>query len=438
METRKKTCFVVQGFGKKTDYRTGRALDLDASYEVIKEAVQAAGLQCIRADEIKHSGLIDKPMYEQILQADLVIADLSTSNVNAVYELGVRHAVRPRTTLIVAESQFDFAFDINRNLIRTYEHLGADLGRREARRFADDLTEAIRAIINDDAAVDSPLYTFVPRLRPPVADEAEDAAPPKKQLADARAADPSIGVLMQQAKQAMAASNFVVAKGFLQGVHALKPHDPYVIQQMALATYKSKLPTPEAALREAKAILDQLRPQDSHDTETLGLWGAIHKRLWNITSDRADLEGAIFALEKGFYLRRDYYNGINLAFLLNVRAQLAHQPPADAITDFVLAQRIRRDVIEIGEGLLEILRQTMQDDPPDTPEEEAQLKEEQYWLLATLWEAAVGIGDAAAADKWKQQAVAVATAAWMLDSTQTQLALLEDLLADPPLKHICP
>ena len=67
METDKKKCFVVQGFGKKTDYRTGRALDLDASYEVIKEAVEAAGLECIRADEIKHSGLIDKPMYEEIL-----------------------------------------------------------------------------------------------------------------------------------------------------------------------------------------------------------------------------------------------------------------------------------------------------------------------------------------------------------------------------------
>ena len=78
MET-KKTCFVVQGFGKKTDFKTGRVLDLDASYDVIKEAVKAAGLECIRADEIPHSGLIDKPMYEQILNADLVIADLSTS-----------------------------------------------------------------------------------------------------------------------------------------------------------------------------------------------------------------------------------------------------------------------------------------------------------------------------------------------------------------------
>jgi hypothetical protein len=33
----RKTCFVVQGFGKKTDFTDGRKLNLDASYQVIKE-----------------------------------------------------------------------------------------------------------------------------------------------------------------------------------------------------------------------------------------------------------------------------------------------------------------------------------------------------------------------------------------------------------------
>ncbi len=76
----KGTCFVVMGFGKKTDFETGRVLDLDKSYKnMIKPAVEATGLQCIRADEIVHSGLIDVPMYEQLLKADVVVADLSTS-----------------------------------------------------------------------------------------------------------------------------------------------------------------------------------------------------------------------------------------------------------------------------------------------------------------------------------------------------------------------
>ena len=48
-------CFVVQGFGVKRDYIEGRELDLNASYRVIKKAVEAAGLICVRADEIIHA-----------------------------------------------------------------------------------------------------------------------------------------------------------------------------------------------------------------------------------------------------------------------------------------------------------------------------------------------------------------------------------------------
>lgn len=57
-------CFVVMGFGKKTDYESGRTLDLNATYEaIIKPAVLEAGLRCVRADEVVHSGVIDLPMY---------------------------------------------------------------------------------------------------------------------------------------------------------------------------------------------------------------------------------------------------------------------------------------------------------------------------------------------------------------------------------------
>ena len=46
---------------------------------MIKPAVEEAGLECYRADEIVHSGVIDVPMYQQILTANVVIADLSTT-----------------------------------------------------------------------------------------------------------------------------------------------------------------------------------------------------------------------------------------------------------------------------------------------------------------------------------------------------------------------
>lgn len=159
---KKPTCFVVQGFGPKTDYTDGRILNLDASYDVIKEAVEEAGLECVRADEIVHAGTIDIPMYEQLLRADLVIADLSTNNVNAAFELGVRYGLRPRATIVVAEEKFKSPFDVNHIFIERYKHMGEDIGRQEARRFKVKLIRMIKSILEEKLRTDSPVYSFLP------------------------------------------------------------------------------------------------------------------------------------------------------------------------------------------------------------------------------------------------------------------------------------
>ena len=246
-------------------------------------------------------------------------------------------------------------------------------------------------------------------------------------------------MLMQQVDEAVKRSDFVAAKTLLAAVRAMilteapnRPEDPYIIQRLALLTYKSKHPTEEAALTEAQKLLAQLDPQTSNDTETLGLWGAIHKRLWTLTGSTADLDEAVRAHERGFYLRNDYYNGINLAFLLNVRAARAANP-AEAITDFVLARRVRTEVLGICEKWLA-------DNPPPaeaTPEALKQDAANRYWVLATVCEAKVGLGDG---DAQRQLAAAYAAApeAWMADSTREQIAKLQALLADPPLKHLKP
>ena len=113
-------------------------------------------------------------MYEWLFKADLVIADLSTYNVNAVFELGVRYALRPHATIIVAEELFQTRFDFSHIAIRRYKHLGDDIGAKEARRFRDDLKTAIAAIVASET--DSPIYTFLPNLKPPVNLQAEDEA----------------------------------------------------------------------------------------------------------------------------------------------------------------------------------------------------------------------------------------------------------------------
>lgn len=402
-------CFVVQGFGKKTDFASGRTLDLDASYEVIKEAVEAVpggDFSCIRADEIVQSGHIEKVMYEYLLRADLVIADLSTANVNAFYELGVRCALRPRATIVVAENKISFPFDINHIPIHTYEHLGDDIGRREAKRFKGVLVELITSIMAS-GAIDSPVYTFVPGLTEPSVPADRAIAPPSKGVGT------TLSEIKHRAAEAMEHSDFESAIPLWERARNEGPKDNYVVQQLALATYKAKTPSEVAALKKAEEILSYLRPEESLDPETLGLWAAIHKRLYELEGDDAALAEAITAAEKGFVVRRDYYNGINLAFLLDSRA--AGASPVLASEDHARARSVRRSVIDACHAELE-----------QKPE---MSKQERYWVLATLQQASLGLGDDKAADEWGRQAREQEPASRMIQSTQEQLAKLGALLA---------
>jgi hypothetical protein len=408
------TCFVVQGFGKKTDYTDGRVLDLDASYAIIKEAVEAAGLKCVRADEIPHSGTIDVPMYEMLMKSDLVVADLSTYNVNAAFELGVRYGLRPSATIIVAEENFKNPFDVTHIAIRRYKHLGEDIGAKEARRFRDDLKQAILDILAQ-AKTDSPVYTFLPGLQPPML--AATSAPVQKSIASAAgpaAADesPTAKALLDLALAKInppegQPSDFAGARVLLEEVRKQRPNDPFIVQQLALATYKSKLPTAEAALLAARGILGELGPATTNDPETLGLWGAVHKRFWELNSRPEDLSEAIAGYERGFYLKQDYYNGINLAFLLDLRSvEFVKSGQNDEGTaDSVQARRVRRDVLRYAEPLL-----ARGDADPA----------KRYWILATLWEAALGLGDQAALAGWEAQLQALPVPQWMHDTRLEQ------------------
>lgn len=425
-----KTCFVVQGFGKKTDYTDGRVLDLDASYAIIKESVEAAGVECIRADEIAHNGMIDVPMYEMLLQADLVIADLSTYNVNAAFELGVRYGLRPGATIIVAESEFKYPFDVGHITILSYKHLGEDIGAREAKRFSEALREAVRsALARQDT--DSPVYTLLPDLQPPQRRAAPGVVAARFIMRVATTVDfqsdnapqpPSAKALLEQALAAInpAAgedSDFPRAVELLLEVRKQRKNDAFVVQQLALATYKSKRPSAEAALLEARRILQELKPATTNDPETLGLWGAVHKRLWDERSRPADLEEAIGSYGRGFHLKQDWYNGINLAFLLDVRAKqsLTAGEDDEALADAVLARRTRREVVRLATPLAEVEG----DDP-----------QHRFWVLATLWEAALGLGDTAAMARWESAVNALAVPQWMADTRRKQGRAPQELLAD--------
>src|SRR6476646_193922 len=94
-------CFVLMPFGKKKD-DAGRLIDFDQIYsEIIKPAVEDADLEPIRADEETVGGIIHKPMFERLMLCDYAVADLTTANANVFYELGIRHAARPWSTVLL-------------------------------------------------------------------------------------------------------------------------------------------------------------------------------------------------------------------------------------------------------------------------------------------------------------------------------------------------
>src|SRR5690348_13697837 len=109
----KPLCFVLMPFGKKPG-GGGAVIDFDAVYgDLIKPAVDAAGLEPLRADEEQVGGIIHKPMFERLILCEYAVADLTSANANVFYELGVRHAIRPASTvLLFAAGVGQLPFDV--------------------------------------------------------------------------------------------------------------------------------------------------------------------------------------------------------------------------------------------------------------------------------------------------------------------------------------
>src|SRR5437867_11945634 len=88
--------FIVRPFGTKN------GIDFDrVEKELIRPAMGQAGLTGGTTGEFIQQGNIRTDMFEQLLIADLVIADISIHNANVFYELGIRHAFRDKRTFLL-------------------------------------------------------------------------------------------------------------------------------------------------------------------------------------------------------------------------------------------------------------------------------------------------------------------------------------------------
>lgn len=347
-----KICFVVMGFGNKTDYASGETINMDKTYHhIIKPAVEEVGLKCVRADEIHDSGMIDRSMYALLVRADVVIADISTMNPNAIYELGVRHAVKPQSTIIIkAESKSSIPFDINHSRTITYKHLGEDIGVDEAERVKK-LLKATLGNILQNKMTDSPMYELLHTLvQPNMTDE--EYVEIVGAIADE---SESIFALTETAKQYMRDSNFASAIRYWKKAAEKCPGDVYYIQQLALCTYKQKADEDymEIYLNDALRILEEIK--DTNDPETFGLRGAIYKRLSEHNRNNiAYLDRAIDSYKKGYMLNFDYYTGENLAFCYDLKASMLEEGNEEKIFCKLSAQKIRKEIYDILSQKLEL------------------------------------------------------------------------------------
>ncbi len=362
-------CFVLMPFGIKTDGNK-KEIDFDKVYNnFIKKAIILAGLDPIRADEEKSGGFIHKPMYERLMFCDFAVADLSFANANVFYELGIRHALKPFTTVSIFEVNTKLPFDTSPLRTFPYQYENGEVGNTETK--IKELADLIS--VNLDAQKsqqDSPIAQLIEGYKFPDLNHLQkdaDAFVDKviniknqkdelngfvKQWKDLDRAKGKIETDDEKSKlkadQKMITDSIVKmqleeGKGLLfnydllysliaayKSVSAFKEitimlqplaagnlkDNIYIKQQLGLAYNKI------GDRENAEAILKTITDQYGADPETNGLLGAVYKGLMDDNKDDEDIAAAyrkqaVDAYIEGFESDpRDYYPGINALTLM--------------------------------------------------------------------------------------------------------------------------
>ena len=344
-------CFVDMPFGQKPDLKSGVVVDFDQIYNyAIKPAIEECGLQALRGDEERTGGIIHSAMFARLLLSEFVVADLTLANANVFYELGIRHAAKPFTTVPIFANVSALPFDIALARAVGYQLKKGKLTKAGAQKLKSELAERLCDAIRGGATNDSPLFQLIPKFPGiDLPDEVTEAFKDRirrteefREILSAARSQPTLrekreallkfqrdlGDLktVQRSVLIQLMTSFRDAEAFeeLVALHNAFPDylTEYVVakQQFALALNRRNQPGDrEKALK----ILDDLLKTRGPDPETLGIKGRIHKDIYQeaaqgkkITAPAA-LNDAIDAYTKGFEADpRDYYPGLNAINLL--------------------------------------------------------------------------------------------------------------------------
>lgn len=113
------------------------AAEFENVFEIVRHAVEYCGLTCTRADMLTTTGQITDDIWNSIVDARVLVADLTGNNPNVFYETGVAHALGKPVILLTQEGS-RVPFDL-----RVVRHISYDPGALSG--LAESLPGVIRS-----------------------------------------------------------------------------------------------------------------------------------------------------------------------------------------------------------------------------------------------------------------------------------------------------
>ena len=442
--------FVVMPFGQKPG-PDGAPIDFNRVYEeLIQPALTQAGLEPFRADEEQRAGDIRSDMFQELLLADLVLADLTIDNPNVWYELGVRHALRSRGVVLISGGRVPTAFDLAPDRKFRYSLSGAGPDPTTLSQDRDNLVNLITSTMESWAGRRiSPVYSLLPELQEPdwttlrIGDVREfwekyEAWAQRIELASKAALIGDVLVLADEAPVAA-----FRARAWIQAGIALRKAGEFRFAIEQLDRGLAIDPTNLKALHEkgsclqrlalarqngftmdrAMAHFDTLLDAHPKDAETWALVARVHKDDWvacwqqnSFDSTRKQQEALdgidTLALAQDHYLKgfranpTHFYSGINALTLMHVARHLG----AEAIDEAMLRTLA---------GAVRFTAESAASDPHG---------DGAFWALASLADLAVLEGTEAEATAAYRKATSLRELnRFDLDSCRAQLLLLQEL-----------
>lgn len=415
-------CFVLMPFGQKSA-QSGMSIDFDAVYEeLIKPSILQAGMEPLRADEEQGGGIIHKPMYERLILCEYAVCDLTSANANVYYELGLRHAVRPCTTIMIyAEGTGQLPFDVAPLRALPYK-LGSDgkpvsplnmqvqLARKLAEARCPQTDSPVFQLVEGFPDVDR-----IKRLKTDVFRELVDYSESmKKQLTSARKKGKDAVASVEAALGPICDAESAVVIDLFLSYRAVKAWDAMIdlVPKMTPPLQTTVLVQEQLALAlnranrgdEAEQVLLDLIEKRGPSSETYGILGRVYKDRWEEAkkSGQAVLADGLLVKAIETYLKgfeadwRDAYPGINAVTLMEIK-----NPPDPRQHDLlpVVTYAVKR---RISGG------------KPD------------YWDYATLLELAVLAKDHETANLALGDALAQVRESWEPETTARNLRLIRE------------